>query len=166
MIFYIGLGSNLGNRKKHLELALTLLEKKGVSIIRISSLYETAPAGLRKQPVFLNMAAAAESNLYPDILLKTLKSIERRIGRKPSPPNHPRCIDLDILLAGNQVLSRPALIIPHPRMHERRFVLVPLAEISPNAFHPVLGLSVKRLLEHCPDTGFVRKSGTLDFSAP
>ncbi len=154
----------MGNREFHLKRALSLLAKKGVIIVRLSSLYETEPIGFQAQPMFLNMAAVVESALDPASLLKALKSIEKKIGRKPSLPGHSRCIDIDILLAETLVFSSPGLIIPHPRMHERLFALIPLAEIAPDEIHPVFNLTIKSLKENCDEPGFIKKTGTPDFS--
>ncbi|MFO7866539.1 MAG: 2-amino-4-hydroxy-6-hydroxymethyldihydropteridine diphosphokinase [Candidatus Aminicenantes bacterium] len=160
---FIGLGSNLGNREENLTQAFTGLQSRKISINKVSSLYETEPVGAPGQPLFLNMAAEINTSLKPPGLLAVLKAIEHQLGRTPSLFHHPRPIDLDILLAGDMIVSRPGLIIPHPRMHERLFVLIPLNEIAPDAVHPVFKKSIKNLKQNCRDKGFVRKYGILDF---
>jgi 2-amino-4-hydroxy-6-hydroxymethyldihydropteridine diphosphokinase len=166
MEFYIGLGSNLGNRQQNLERALECIKAGNTTITKISSIYETEPKGYKKQPWFLNLAAAVSSEWEPDALLNYLKSIEYAMGRRPSPPNHARKIDLDILLAEDRIVSSPDLIIPHPSMHIRRFVLKPLAEIAPDRLHPIFKRSIEQLLQECPDQGLVRKTGFFIFGNP
>jgi 2-amino-4-hydroxy-6-hydroxymethyldihydropteridine diphosphokinase len=157
MKYHLGLGSNLGKREKNLSAAILELEKAGIRIIRLSSVYETEPTEFRNQPDFLNMAILIESVFKPEFLLKKLKKIEYQLGRKSSPRNHPRCIDLDILLAENQIMKGADLTIPHPQLHKRKFVLVPLTEISPHFIHPVFQISIKQLLQKCSDTGNIKK---------
>lgn len=143
---YLGLGANLGDRKTNLRQALKLLGGK-VAILRRSSLYDTAPVGNERQPRFLNMVCAGETNLEPHALLTFVKSIESEMGRQPGPVNSPRPIDIDILFYDKMVMSESGLIIPHPRIAERVFVLLPLAEISPTLKHPVSGNTVKEMLD-------------------
>ncbi len=164
MKYHLGLGSNLGKREKNLSTAILEMERAGIRIIRLSSVYETEPSGFRNQPDFLNMAIHIESDFKPESLLKKLKEIEHKLGRKPSPRNHPRCIDLDILLAENQIIKGMDLTIPHPQLHKRKFALAPLTEISPNLIHPVFQISIKQLLQNCSDTGNIKKSLKLNFS--
>ena len=145
-IVYIGIGSNLGKRRENCLLAIELIERKGISVKKRSSLYETEPWGVKDQPHFLNMAIEIETDLAPLELLHALKDIEREVGRRESYRWGPRIIDLDILLFGDIVENEGDLKIPHPFMHARDFVLRPLQEIAPNARHPLLKMSVRELL--------------------
>jgi 2-amino-4-hydroxy-6-hydroxymethyldihydropteridine diphosphokinase len=142
---YLGLGSNLGNRAANLRMALRYLPPLA-RVEEVSSLYETAPLGGEEQPPFYNAVCRISTGLGPEALLRHLKQIEFAIGRRPGPRWGPRPIDLDILLYGDQVLEHEDLIIPHPLLAERAFVLVPLAELSPHLLHPVLGKPVGELL--------------------
>lgn len=145
-VVHIGIGSNLGDRKENCLNALNFLSARGVVIKRKSSLYETEPWGIKDQPKFLNMAIEGETVLEPLQLMRTLKSIEAEMGRKEAHRWGPRVIDLDILLYEDMVTECPELTIPHPLMHEREFVLRPLAEIAPEKVHPVLRKTVRELL--------------------
>ncbi len=128
-IVYLGLGSNMGNREKHIHDALDLLTQKNIAVIAISSLIETDPVGGPPQGKFLNGALRAETDLSPEELLICLKTIEKELGRKTSIKNGPRPIDIDILLYDNISIKTPTLTIPHPRMKQRDFVMRPLKEI-------------------------------------
>jgi len=140
---HIGLGSNLGDREASLRSALEALGKtKGIRVVRVSAFRETAPVGGPPQPPYLNAAAEIETNLPPREILEKLLAIEKNLGRVRAERWGPRVIDLDLLLCEDAVINEPGLIVPHPRMHERRFVLEPLAEIAPDAVHPVLKRSV------------------------
>lgn len=130
-IAYIGLGSNLGDRPRNLEAALALLEERQIVILKRSSVIETNPAGGPPQHKFLNAAIQIETKLQPEELLKTIQSIEKKLGRKKTVRNGPRIIDLDILLYDAVNLETTQLTIPHPRMFERDFVMIPLKEITP-----------------------------------
>lgn len=143
---YIGIGSNLGNRKESCERAIRLLIEHGITVIKRSSLIETEPWGVMEQPKFINMAVEVETDLEPENLLHLLKKIELAVGRLPTSHWGPRIIDLDILLYDDLIMESPELLIPHPGMSEREFVLKPLAEIAPDKMHPVLKKSIKDLL--------------------
>lgn len=154
---YIGLGSNVGDRTSMLRGALGRLAALG-RVDAVSSLYETEPWGKTDQPLFLNAACALETDLGPEPLLRELLRIEAELGRERSPESRwgPRSIDLDLLLYDERELRLPGLVVPHPRLHERAFALVPLAEIAPEAIHPALHARVKDLAERVARAG-VRK---------
>ncbi len=161
---YLGLGSNLGDRDANLRAALTALAP-AVRVSRLSSVYETAPMHLLEQPDFHNLVCEGETALAPQELLRTLKAIERALGRTPGPRYGPRLIDIDILLYDDLTLETPDLCIPHPRMVERAFVLVPLVEIAPHLWHPVLGTEIATLAERMAAGGGIRCIGPL-FDTP
>ena len=145
---FLGFGTNIGDRKKNLALALTLLNgRPDLAVLRTSRIYETEPWGLKDQPKFLNMVAEIATSIPPDALLERVKKLEIDMGRESGPRFGPRLIDIDILLIENQMVDKPDLKIPHERLHERAFVLVPLAELSPESIHPVLGITVASLAE-------------------
>ncbi len=144
---YLGIGSNIGDRKRNCLEAVEALKEAGVSIRRVSSLYETEPWGYEKQPRFLNMAVEGETELSPLSLLKKIKEIEQNLGRQESFRWGPREVDIDILFYNSLVVNEPELKIPHPYIHKREFVLKPLKEIAPELVHPVLGETITELLE-------------------
>lgn len=142
---FLALGSNLGDRLANLHTAVDALAPE-VHVLAKSRVYETPPWGYADQPAFLNMAVQAETDLTPEALLRRLKQIEVEVGRQPSFRYGPRQIDLDILFYDDLVLESDVLTVPHPRLHERAFVLVPLLDLAPEWMHPVLGKSVASLL--------------------
>ena len=144
---YLGLGSNMGEREINLLKALSLLGQE-TQLIKTSSIYETKPVGYEKQASFLNMVCQVCTKLKPVDLLRLVKQIEENVGRKSSFRNAPRIIDIDILLYDNTIMKMRDLVIPHPRLVERAFVLIPLAEITTELVHPELGRSIAELA-HC-----------------
>jgi 2-amino-4-hydroxy-6-hydroxymethyldihydropteridine diphosphokinase len=152
----LSLGSNLGDREANLRLGISALDRPNLKPARISSLFETEPIGFRDQPWFLNLAVSVNTRFSPAELLELCFEIEMAQGRKRSIPNGPRTLDIDLLLYGDVVIHSANLIIPHPRLAERRFVLEPLAEIAPEAYHPVLKRTVRSLLDLCTDFSSVR----------
>lgn len=151
-IVYIGIGSNLGARHDNCLRAIELLEKNGLVVSKKSSLYDTAPWGRTEQPAFINMAVEIETELDPYGLLSLLKRIEKDMGRQETVRWGPRIIDLDILFFNQITLQSDTLIIPHPLMHEREFVLKPLSEIAKDLMHPVLKRKISDLSEAIKDT--------------
>jgi len=138
---YLGLGSNMGNREDNLDRALKLVAQR-MKVGRVSSIYDTEPIGNADQPRFLNIACEVSTRLSPEGLLALAKGIEVKMGRRGK-SGEPRTIDIDILLYGDIVINTPDLAIPHPRMAERLFVMVPLAEIAPELVHPVTWEKIK-----------------------
>ena len=155
---FIGLGSNLGDREDNLRRAIELLKQK-MKLVKISTLYESEPMYVKDQPWFVNCVAEFETKLTPKELLDYLREIERKLGRQESGRYGPRSIDLDILFYGNEVVEEDDLKIPHPRIQERRFVLVPLEEIDPDYIHPVYRSSIATLLANLKSNELVRKVG-------
>lgn len=152
---YLALGSNLGDRRANLQAAVAALPP-AVVVRRCSPIYETPPWGVTEQPAFLNMTVEAETGLSPVELLAYLKRLESELGRRPAIRYGPRLIDLDLLFYDDLVLDSPSLVLPHPRLHERAFVLVPLADLAPDLLHPRLGQTVRQLLAAVDTTGIVR----------
>ncbi len=157
-VVLLGLGSNMGDRLSYLSYALNELGTEAGKVTARSSVWETEPWGFEAEEQFLNMAVELTTTLYPDALLGVIKSMEARLGRTriKGPGYRSRVIDIDILLWGNRVISGPGLQIPHPRIAERRFVLVPLCEIAPYNIHPVSGRSLIELMGECDDRSEVR----------
>jgi 2-amino-4-hydroxy-6-hydroxymethyldihydropteridine diphosphokinase len=153
---YLSLGTNLGDRAANLERAIGALAGIGVHMLRRSAIYETEPVDFLVQPWFLNCVVEAETSLEPLALLRALQGIERSMGSQKLVPRGPRIIDLDILFYENAVIREQGIEIPHPRLSERRFVLVPLEELAPNFLHPVLKLTIRKLLETTQDQSAVR----------
>lgn len=159
MKVFFSIGSNLEDREYNIEDALDrIVENIGI-IHKVSSFYETEPWGFTTDERFLNIAAEAETDLNPEDLMSIITKIENRMGRirENSVEYTSRIIDIDILLYGDMVINHPDLKIPHPLMHERKFVLVPMNEIAPDAVHPVFGQTISELLAVCSDTGEVKK---------
>jgi 2-amino-4-hydroxy-6-hydroxymethyldihydropteridine diphosphokinase len=155
---YVGMGSNLGDRAGNLLLALRGMKEAGLGVAHLSSVYETEPAGVfEEQPAFLNMVAELADPLPPPpTLLRLLLDIERSLGRRRERPLAPRTLDLDLLLYGSELSATETLTLPHPRLHLRRFVLAPLAELIPDARHPTFGTTFAELLAATPDRPSVR----------
>jgi 2-amino-4-hydroxy-6-hydroxymethyldihydropteridine diphosphokinase len=143
----LGLGSNMGDRQDNLEIALKSLSQK-IKVLQVSNRYDTAPVGSTHQARFVNLVCAGETPLSPQELLSFVKGIEKSMGRQPGPVNSPRPIDIDILFYADRIINTPELVVPHPRLAERAFVLVPLAEIMPDFIHPVLGTKISDALKH------------------
>src|SRR5450759_1271407 len=156
---YLALGSNLGDRSSNLRAAIAALPP-AVRVLMESPVYETLPWGYTDQPAFLNMVLKGETSLGPVELLEGLKKLETSLGRQPSVPWGPRLIDMDILFYADLVLSIQGLEIPHPHLHERAFVLVPLADLAPDLLHPVFCKSVRELLEGLDQSGVNRYEPT------
>jgi len=154
---YLSLGSNIGNRAENIARAIAALGERGVRVTRESSLYDSEPLEIKEQPWFLNCAIEAETELSSERLMEVLLEIEREMGRERRVPKGPRLIDMDILLYGSEVVRAEGLEIPHPRMAERKFVLIPLAEIAGQVNHPVSLLTIAEMLEATPDQSEVRK---------
>jgi 2-amino-4-hydroxy-6-hydroxymethyldihydropteridine diphosphokinase len=165
---YLGLGANLGDRLAMLNLALRRLGEL-MAVRRVSPLYETAPVGYAAQPDFLNLALEARTQLAPRAVLRHIKAIERALGRPAALPRRfgPRCIDIDLLFYDGLILRETDcpdgldLRLPHPRAHERAFVLVPLADIAPRLLHPELGETIAALRARVDDAGVRRVTGEM-----
>jgi 2-amino-4-hydroxy-6-hydroxymethyldihydropteridine diphosphokinase len=144
---YLSLGSNIGDREGNLRDAIKRLAAPDLHILRVSPIYETEPMDVTNQPWFLNLVVEAETTLFPVQLLSRIAKVERAMGRVRTQAKGPRTLDIDILFYGNAVVRTRDLQIPHPRLAERRFVLAPLADLAPALRHPVLGKTVKELLD-------------------
>ena len=164
-IVFLSLGSNVGDREKNLRVAIAALPNLGVQPKKVSSIYETEPVDLLEQPWFLNCVVEGETTVPPAALLKKLRELERQMGSKKLVPRGPRLIDLDILVYGQQAIDSLELQVPHPRMHLRRFVLAPLAEIAPDLKHPLWTGTVAQLLATSDDQSAVKKING-DLQAP
>ena len=155
---FLGIGTNLGDRKRNLQEARAALSQR-LEILKESSIYQTAPWGYLDQPAFLNQVIEAQTTLSSLNLLDFLKQTEKQLGRQANFRFGPRLIDLDILFYGNRIIQTPRLQVPHPRLTERAFVLIPLAEVAPEFVHPQNKQTVIQLLAALPDLGGVQKCG-------
>jgi 2-amino-4-hydroxy-6-hydroxymethyldihydropteridine diphosphokinase len=153
---YLSLGSNVGDRAEQLRDAQARLSAAG-RVVATSSLYETEPVEFTEQPWFLNCAVALEAEKTPQQLMSTILGIEQEMGRRRVQKKGPRSIDIDILLFGNAMIDSPELTVPHPAMHQRRFVLEPLAEIASEVHHPLLRKTIRELRDALPAGQAVRK---------
>jgi 2-amino-4-hydroxy-6-hydroxymethyldihydropteridine diphosphokinase len=160
---YLSLGSNVGDRKAHLRDALVRLGAAG-RVITVSSLYETEPVEFTRQPWFLNCAVALETSQPPRQLLTAILAIEQEMGRRRVQKKGPRSIDIDILICGDMIFDSKQFTIPHPAMHQRRFVLEPLAEIAPEVLHPVFNKTIRELRDALQPGQTVRKLGKISAS--
>jgi 2-amino-4-hydroxy-6-hydroxymethyldihydropteridine diphosphokinase len=151
---YIALGTNLGDRLSNLRAAIESMQPE-ISVLAKSHVYETPPWGYEDQPAFLNMVVKAETGLEPESLLRYLKQLEVELGREQNFRWGPRLIDLDILFYDDLVIDTPPLVIPHPRLHERAFVLVPLMDVAPELVHPVFQKSISALLTEVDTQGIL-----------
>lgn len=155
---YVGLGSNLGDRAGNLLMAVRGLLEASFGVTKLSAVYETEPVGIDTRARFLNMVAEIRAeHITPTQMLARMLRIEYLLGRKEKSQNMPRTIDLDLLFYSNLRLETPFLTLPHPRLHERRFVLVPMAEVAPHFVHPVLNKSMVRLLEETSDRSLITR---------
>ncbi|MEM0466899.1 MAG: 2-amino-4-hydroxy-6-hydroxymethyldihydropteridine diphosphokinase [Candidatus Thermoplasmatota archaeon] len=144
---YLGLGSNIGDKEKNIQKAIRSIREL-YSITKISKLYHTEPVGYKQQDWFLNCAVEIETDVHPEIILASLQMIEKKIGRTETRVNGPRTIDIDLLFYGDKIMNRVNLTIPHPRLHDRRFVLQPLLDLNPGFQHPILKKTIRELYDN------------------
>jgi len=157
MRYFLSLGSNLEDKEKNLTRAISLLEKEGVEILKMSSLYETQPVDFPSQPWFYNQLVEVRTKANPEALLDLVKKIEQQMGRKRGQKKGTRIIDIDIILAEDSIIRKKELKIPHPRMQKRNFVLLPFVEISSDTVHPVFNEDMKTLLKKSNDRSIVKQ---------
>ena len=160
----LALGSNIGPRKRRIRDAIQRISSSILTDVRVSAMYETEPVGYKDQPSFVNVVIVGDTTLSPSDLHEACKGLELAQGRVHREQWHEREIDIDVILYGDEVIATPDLSIPHPRMHERRFVLVPAAEVSPVMVDPQTGCSMEELLLICEDTSAVEEAGVLHLS--
>lgn len=153
---YLGVGSNMGNKESNLAQAFKLLAPD-ISVVQVSSLYETEPVGYKDQPWFLNCACCAYTDLSPLQLLDYVKHIEEQLGRILSFKDSPRPIDIDVLFYGDETVKTDLLTVPHPRIHERTFVLAPMAELDPDHIHPIKRQTITQMLSAVASEGRIRR---------
>ncbi len=154
---FLSLGSNLGDSKNNLVTALGKLEQYGIQVVKRSSFYRTEPVECLDQPDFLNLVCEVKTEFHAEALLRTCLTVETEMGRERDQEKGPRNIDIDILFYGQQILELPHLKIPHPRLNQRNFVLIPLEEIAVDFKDPVSGRSIGHLCQNCPDCAKVKK---------
>lgn len=154
---YLLIGTNLGNKEENLTKAIKLIEANCGIVLKQSAIYETAAWGNTEQPNFLNQALELRTDLSAKKLMKQLLHIERLMGRQRTEKMGPRLIDLDIVLMDEEVIQSEILILPHPHLQDRKFVLLPLAEIAPKAYHPIFNKTAEQLLKECGDVLDVKK---------
>jgi len=157
VIVYLALGSNIGDREKHLHAAIRAMPEHGIEILRCASLYSTEPREVLNQPWFLNTVIQANTPLSPRDLLAACLDIETENHRTREQLKGPRTLDIDILFYGSEIVRKPGLTIPHPSFSARRFVLAPLAEIAPDFADPLTGETIRQLLARCPDQATVTR---------
>jgi 2-amino-4-hydroxy-6-hydroxymethyldihydropteridine diphosphokinase len=150
---YIGIGSNIGRRAQNIERGLRRLQERGFRIVRRSRVYETEPWHMNDCRKFLNLVVAADTRLTPRVCLMRLLEVERALGRRRHGRNEPRTLDLDILMYGTRIIRQPGLTVPHPRLHERAFVLKPFCDIAPKVIQPARHQRMSTLLKRLDQRG-------------
>lgn len=155
---YLGIGTNLGDRELNLRRAIDKINDHIGTVVHLSSVYETEPVGFSSGDMFLNLAAEVDSIMEPDSMIDKIMQIETLLGRIRKAGRYgSRVIDIDILMYGQTIIKSDLVTVPHPRLHERKFVLVPLCELAPDFVHPLLKKSIRILLDECSDKSFIQK---------